>query len=139
MFVDDGADIENYIRDVTDGVGAHAAFDPVGGNFMERYANAMAKSGQIFLYGGLEGSYSEPPFLPMIQNSLWFHAYSVFNYVEDEDARKRGLAFVHEGLKSGSLVPNVNKVFPMEGFVDAWRYLKGARTSYGKVVVETGA
>lgn len=30
-------------------------------------------------------------------------------------------------------------VFLMEGYKDAWSYLKGARDSYGKVVVETGA
>lgn len=139
IFVDDGGDIEAYLRDVTDGVGVHASFDPVGGNFMERYANAMAKSGQLFLYGGLAGTYSNPPFLPMIQNSLWFHAYSLFNYVEDAEACQRGLAFVHEGLKTGALKPDIDKVFPMEGYIDAWQYLRGARSTYGKVVVETGA
>lgn len=139
VFVDDGGDIEAFINDVTNGTGVHASFDPVGGNFMERYANALAKGGQLFLYGGLAESYSHPPFLPMIQNSLWFHAYSLFNYVEDQEACARGLAFVYDALASGALQPNVDKVFPMTGYVDAWRYLKGNRSTYGKVVVETGA
>lgn len=139
VFVDDGGDIAAYLAQVTDGVGVHASFDPVGGNFMDRYATAMAKGGHLYLYGGLEGSYSNPPFLPMIQNSLWFHAYSLFNYVEDAAACERGKSFVYKALSNGSLKPNVDRVFPMEGYIDAWRYLRGSRTSYGKVVVETGA
>ncbi len=139
VFVDDGGDIEAFLRDVTEGVGVHASFDPVGGNFMERYANALAKNGHLYLYGGLEGTYSSPPFLAMIQNSLWFHAYSLFNYVEDPAACSRGKAFVYKALSEGTLRPNIDRIFPMEGYVDAWRYLKSSRTTYGKVVVETGA
>ena len=124
---------------MTDGVGVHAAFDPVGGDFMESYAPAMAKGGSMYLYGGLRGTYSHPPFLPMIQNSLWFHAYSLFNYVEDQEACARGKAFVYDALDSGELKTKIDKVFPMDGYIDAWRYLRGERTSYGKVLVETGA
>lgn len=138
VYVDDGGDIEGFIRDVTNGQGVHAAFDPVGGDFMDRYAPAMAKNGQLFLYGGLRGTYSHPPFIPMIQNSLWFHAYSVFNYVEDATARARGVEFVYAGLRSGALRPQIDRVFPMEGYQDAWRYLRGERQSHGKVVVACG-
>ncbi len=137
VFVDDGSDIEAYLRDVTDGIGVNASFDPVGGDFMERYANALAKGGHLYLYGGLAGSYSNPPFLAMIQNSLWFHAYSLFNYVEDSKAKTRGLGFVHSALANGQLKPNVDRVFPIEELVEAWRYMRGDRTSYGKVVIET--
>jgi len=138
VYVDNGGDIEGFLRDVTDGEGIHASFDPVGADFMERYANAMAKSGILFLYGGLSGSYSSPPFLPMIQNSLWYHTYSLFNYVEDHTACERGKNFVYDALASGKLKPKIDKVFPMDGYIDAWRYLRGERSSYGKVVVETG-
>lgn len=138
VFVDDDSDIEAYLRDVTGGAGVNASFDPIGGPFMERYANAMAKNGILMLYGGLSGSYSHPPFLPMIQNSLWFHAYSLFNYVEDAAACERGKAYVYDALGTGRITPKIDRVFPMEGYVDAWRYLKGPRETNGKVVVETG-
>lgn len=93
----------------------------------------------MFLYGGLTGTYAVPPFLPMIQNSLWLHTYSLFNYVEDHEACARGKAFVYDAISSGKLKPNIDRVFPMEGYKDAWSYLKGPRSSHGKVVVETGA
>ena len=136
VFIDDGSDIQAFLSDATDGVGVHCSFDPVGGDFMERYAAGMAKNGKLILYGALTGSYSHPPFLPMIQNSLWFHAYSLFNYVEDLDASKRGREFVYHALTEGALKPAVDRIFPMEGYVDAWRYLKGSRSTYGKVMVD---
>ena len=139
VFVDDGADIEAFLRDVTGNAGVHAAFDPVGGEFMDRYVGAMAKGGLLFLYGGLSGSFSTPPLTAMFQGNLWFHAYSLFNYVDDSESNERGKAFVYKALADGTLAPNVDRVFPMEGYVDAWRYMKSDRPRYGKVVIETGA
>ena len=123
---------------MTGGVGAHASFDSLGGDFIGRYAEAMTKGGLLLSYGALSGQRVAPPFLPMIQKSLWFHAYSVFNYVQDADAIKRGTAFVHEAIADGRLTPRIDRVLPMESYADAWRYLKSARATYGKVVVETG-
>ncbi len=140
VFVDDGSnDLAAWVREVTNGHGADAAFDPVGGDFMESYAPSMAKNGILFLYGGLRGSYSHPPFLPMIQRSLWFHAYSLFNYVEDAAACARGKDFVYDALSTGALRPSVDKVFPMTDLKEAWAYMRSDRSSFGKVVVATGA
>lgn len=139
VFVDQGQNLEAFLLDVTDGKGIDASFDPVGGGFMDRYANAMSKGGILMLYGGLSGTYDSPPFLPMIQNSLWFHTYSLFNYVEDAEACQRGTDFVHTAISEGRLQPKVDRVFPMEGFREAWNYMKSARENYGKVVIETGA
>lgn len=139
VFVDDGGDVADFITRVTNGGGANASFDPVGGGFMVRYAEAMAQDGMLMLYGGLSETYDNPPFLPMMQKSMWFHAYSLFNYVENAEACERGKAYVYDALSNGSLVPKVDKVFPMEGYQDAWAYLRGKRETYGKVVVETGA
>lgn len=139
VFVDDGTTpVADFLLHATGGRGVDAAFDPVGGDFMEAYAPAMAKSGILFLYGGLRGSYSHPPFLPMIQNSLWFHAYSLFNYVEDAEACTRGIAFVNQALATGALKAQIDRVFAMEEYKDAWTYVRGTRAAFGKVVVETG-
>jgi len=139
VFVDDGGDMERFLREATNGAGVHASFDPVGGTFTERYTGAMAKGGKMMLYGLLSGEFPQPPIVQMFQNDLWFNAYSVFNFVEDAAACARGKEFVYEGLKSGALKADVDRVFAMEEYIDAWRYLKGPRSQYGKVVVETGA
>ena len=53
---------------------------------------------------------------------------------------RRGIGVgIVKPLAAGTLKPKVDRVFPMEGYLDAWAYLRGARTRYGKVVVETGA
>ena len=66
------------------------------------------------------------------------HPYSLFNYVEDPEMCEKGKAFVYEALADGSIGPRVDRVYPMEGYRDAWDYLSKPRTSHGKVVVETG-
>jgi len=55
-----------------------------------------------------------------------------------DSGAERGKAFVYNALADGSLRPNIDRVFPMEGYVDAWQYVTGERESHGKVVVETG-
>lgn len=140
VLVDDGeSDVAEFIFDSTGGVGAHLAFDPIGGTFTSRYASAMAKGGTLALYGLLSGAFPEFPIVSMFQNDTWLKAYSLFNYVEDAEAKARGVDFVHSSLASGELKVTVDKVFPMEGYIDAWHYLRGGdRTTYGKVVIETG-
>ena len=139
VFVDDREkDLAKFITDATDGVGAHLAFDPVGGNYTGRYGPAMAKGGTIAIYGLLSGAFPEFPIVSMFQTDSWVKAYSLFNYVENPAALERGIEFVNNAIASGDLKPNVDKVFPMEGYIDAWHYLRdGNRESYGKVVIDT--
>ncbi len=140
VYVDNGGtDLAEFLRDVTDGVGVHLSFDPVGGDFPARYAPAMAKGGVFALYGLLSGAFPDFPIVPMFQSNGWLHTYSLFNYVQDAEACARGCAFVHESIANGDLKPTVDQVFPMEEYVEAWHYLRGERSTYGKVVVETGA
>ena len=139
VFVDDGSDIAAFLLEVTDGVGIHGSFDPVGGGFMARYASALVNGGKLMLYGALTGTYDPPPTLHMFQSDAWFNTYSLFNMVGNAERCAHGKAFVYDALQRGDLRPNVDRTFPMEGYQDAWRYLRGKRTSYGKVVIETGS
>ncbi len=59
--------------------------------------------------------------------------------MEDPEAQRRGTKFVYQALSDGKLAPNIDRVYPMEQYKEAWGYMKGPRSSYGKVVVETGA
>lgn len=138
VFVDDGANLEAFLIDATDGVGVHASFDPVGGKFMDRYGNAMARDGILFLYGLLTGEFGSPPLVSMFQKNLWFNAYSVFNFVQDPEACARGCNYIHDALAEKALQPRVDRVFSMEDYKEAWHYLTGKRAAYGKVVIETG-
>jgi NADPH2:quinone reductase len=137
VYVDDGSDLAAFILDATGRVGVHASFDPVGGDFMSRYSPALAKGAKLVLYGTLNEEMPKVPHVDMWQKNAWLHMYSLFNYVEDPDTQTRGTHFVYNALATGKLKPNVDRVFPMAGFIDAWRYLAGPRDHYGKVVIDT--
>lgn len=139
VFVDTGSDLAAFLRQVTDGAGIHATFDPVGGDFPMRYGPALAKRAKVMIYGTLTEVFPQVPFVDMWQANAWLHMYSLFNYVEDLEAQKRGTGYVYASLANRTLTPLIDKVYPMEGYIDAWRYLEQPRETHGKVVIETGA
>lgn len=139
VYVDDGSDLGAYLKEVTDNVGVHGVFDPIGADFPARYGPALAHNARLMLYGSLTEKLPEIPYVHMWQSNAWLHMYSLFNYVEDMAAQKRGTDYVYAGLTDGTLKPLIDKVYPMEQYIEAWQYLEKPRTQHGKVVIETGA
>lgn len=131
-------DVAAKVRDVSGGKGANLVFDPVGEGLIHQYSPALARDARIFFYGTLDTVWPQLPFLDMFQANATFQPYSVFNYVETPEALARGTAYVAEALASGALKSRVDRVFPMEGYIEAWDYLSQPRSSHGKVVIETG-
>ena len=132
---------DNFIeqlREATKGRGFDVMFDPVGGSVMKKYAQVMAKDSRIYCYGFLEGTFPELPFIEMLNSNGSFHPYSMFNYVENQDMCEKGKAFVYRHIASGELRPEIDKVFPMEAYIEAWDYMRTDRESHGKIVIETG-
>ncbi len=138
VFVDDGRDLAAFLKDITGDQGVHGVFDPVGGDFPKRYGPALAHNAKLILYGTLTEVLPDIPFVDMWQHNAWLHMYSLFNYVENPETRQRGLAYVYAGLSDGTLKPLIDRVYPMEDYVEAWRYLEQPRSKHGKVVIETG-
>ncbi len=132
----EGADLAEFIREATDGKGFDLAFDAIGAGYMNRYSSAMAQDSEIMFYGLLDGKWPEAPLFDMFQTNTVFRAYSLFNYVENPEMIEKGKTFVYEALKSGDLKPVIDKVYPMEGYKEAWEYLRAPRKTHGKVVVE---
>ncbi|MCR5856707.1 zinc-binding dehydrogenase [Mesorhizobium sp. J428] len=131
-------DLAARIRDITGGKGVNMAFDPVGGGLIAQYAPALAKNARIYFYGTLDTVWPPLPFVDMFQKNAVFHPYSLFNYVEDPLMCERGKAFVYEMLAAGRLKPSIDRVYPMEKYIEAFDYLSQPRTAHGKVVIETG-
>ena len=138
VYVDGDGDLAELLSEVTDGKGIDAAYDCVGAGLIGQYSPALARDATIYFYGFLDAQFPELPLVDMFQANATFHPYSLFNYVMDHEMNERGKAFVYEALASGGLRPRIDRVFPMEGYRDAWDYLKEPRKTHGKVVVETG-
>ena len=138
VIVSDNNELAATLRQMTDGHGIDAAFDPVGAGMIAQYSPALARNATIFFYGTLDGVFPQLPIVDMFQANATFHPYSLFNYVEDPRMQAKGTAFVYNALEDGKLAPNIDRVYPMEEYRDAWEYLSQPRTKHGKVVIETG-
>jgi len=138
VYVDNGSNLAQFIKEKTNDTGVHGVFDPIGADFPSRYGPALARDAKLMLYGSLTEKMPEIPYVAMWQSNAWLHMYSLFNYVEDAAAKKRGSDYVYAGLTNGTLKPLVDKVYPMEQYIEAWRYLEKPRTQHGKVVIDTG-
>lgn len=121
---------------ITGGKGIDAAFDSVGAGMIGQYASALGRNARIYFYGTLDAQFPELPIVEMFQTNTIFHPYSLFNYVEDDAMCEKGKVFVYEALASGGIAPRIDRVFPMEGYREAWDYLSGQRRTHGKVVIE---
>ena len=126
------------LRKITNGHGIDAAFDPVGEGMINKYSPALARDATIFFYGTLDGVFPQLPIVDMFQANATFHPYSLFNYVEDIDMKEKGIDFVYNTLIEGKLKPNIDKIYSMEEYIDAWEYVSKPRLKHGKVIIKTG-
>ena len=62
----------------------------------------------------------------------------MFNYVEDDEMCAKGIEWLNNALVAGDLSPNIDRIYPMEEYVEACQYMKEPRRAHGKVVIETG-
>ena len=138
VFVSGSGDLAAFLRDATAEHGVDAVFDAVGASLVGGYSKALAKDAQLHWYGFLDGEMAELPFIDLVVANAIVHPYSLFNYVEDPERLARGLAFVYEAIADGSIGPRIDRVYPMEGYRDACAYMRGPRSSHGKIVIETG-
>lgn len=131
-------DLAGKIAELTGGKGVDVVFDPVGAGLVAQYSPALARDARIYFYGTLDTVRPEIPFVDMFQKNAVFHPYSVFNYVDDPQMCAKGKAFIYRVLEEGRIRPRIDRVYPMEQYVEAFDYLSRPRERHGKVVVETG-
>jgi NADPH:quinone reductase-like Zn-dependent oxidoreductase len=131
-------DLAGQIREITGGKGVDMAFDPVGAGLIAEYSPALARNARIYFYGTLDTVWPALPFVDMFQKNAVFQPYSLFNYVEDAEMCAKGKAFVYDMLSEGRIRPQIDRVYPMEKYIEAFDYLSQPRKTHGKVVIETG-
>lgn len=138
VYIGEGEGLPEALKDFTDGTGVHAIFDSIGAGMIAQYSKALAKDAQLFTYGTLDEKLPELPMMDLYQANATFKPYSLFNYIEDAEWKQKGLSFVYEALASGEIQPNIDRVFKMEEFPEAWTYLRAPRKTHGKVMIEVG-
>jgi NADPH:quinone reductase len=88
------------------------------------------------VYGTLAGAVSPVLLPPAMLKGLSIRGYAMNEFVSDPRNRLRALEFVYYGLGIGKLKPVIDRVFPLENIVAAYRHLE-SNVQVGKIVVRT--
>lgn len=125
-------DLPARVREITGGKGARVVFDPVGGDYVNTLAQAVATEGTIYLYGMLSG---QPTSYPMAAfgKGIALIGYTLMQMKTPErlETMKR---YIVSRLEDGSFSPRIDRLFPFADIVDAYRYLE-SNVQVGKIVV----
>ena len=137
VIVTDEQDIVAEVSRITSGKGSTVVYDPVGGPTFAKLVTASAPGARIILYGALSPEPTPLSLLDLIFKRPIITGAVIMSTSGDPALLKKGIEFVTDGLKKGTLKPIIAKVFPFDQIVEAHRYLE-ANQQFGKVVVSVG-
>ena len=127
-------DLVAEVKRITDGKGAHVAFDPVGGPEVAKILDALGYLGVFFQYGALDTRPLVVPVMALLGKDLTVRGYQLFEITKDPARLARAKEFIVDGLVSGALKPIVARVFGLDEIAEAHRYME-SNEQIGKIVV----
>jgi NADPH:quinone reductase-like Zn-dependent oxidoreductase len=132
VIVTEEEDLAARVRSITGGKGARVVFDPVGGDYINTLAQATANGGTIFLYGTLSGEPTPFP-LPAFGRRIGMFGYT-FGELRGTPEWETMKKYIYDRLADGSFKPKIDRTFPFDQTVEAYRYLE-SNQQIGKVVI----
>ena len=130
----DNENLVDRVSEITKGTGAELIFDPIAGPILEQLAEAAARGGRIIEYGALDGRPATFPLFAALGKGLAIHGYLLSEVSLNPARLKKAKEFILEGLKSGSLVPVIDRVFTFDDIQKAHEYME-SNQQIGKIVV----
>lgn len=128
-------DIRERVKALTDGRGADAVYDPVGGSVFDATLRATAQGGRILLVGFASGTVPQiPANILLVKNITAIGYYWGAHRKLDPALVKDSFAELMSWYAEGKIKPHISHVFPLEDVQQALDTLAG-RKSTGKVVV----
>ncbi len=130
------------VKRITNNKGVNVIYDPIAGKNLEVFADIIASTGAIILYGVLDLSPITFPLFPLLIKGANVHPYKVFDFTGlpildlpiKSEAVERAKAFIVNKLKDGSLKPVIAKTFALDEVADAHRFME-SNEQVGKIVV----
>lgn len=138
VIVTDKENLVERVMAITSGNGARLIFDPVAGPYLEKLAEAAAPGGIIFEYGALSPEPTPFPLFPALGKGLSVRGYTLFEIVKDPEKLAHGKQYIYEGLKSGTLKPLIDQIFPLDAIIEAHRHME-SNQQIGKIVVRVSS
>jgi NADPH:quinone reductase-like Zn-dependent oxidoreductase len=127
-------DYESRIRKITNGKGVNVTFDPVGGPFLEKLADASAPGGIIIEYGRLSGQPAPFPLMPVVGKGLTIRGYTLGEVLGNPTTTAVSRKYILDRLADGRFVPKIARTFMLNQTVDAYRYLQ-TNEQIGRVII----
>jgi NADPH2:quinone reductase len=127
-------DLAGRVMEITGGRGAELIFDAVAGGGMEALAAAAAREATIFVYGVLSMKPTVFPLDMALKKGLSLRGFTLLEIVSVPERMERAKKYIFDGMKSGALWPVIDRIFPLDGIVEAHRYMESNQQN-GKIVV----
>lgn len=130
-------DFAESVKEATEGRGADVIIDLVGASYFKENLASAAARGRIALVGLTGGANAEFNLGIALTKRLTIRG-TVLRARTTEEKAAATKAFTDFALplfESGTIEPNIDKSFPAENVVEAYRYL-ASNASFGKVVLE---
>ncbi|MEG9476171.1 zinc-dependent alcohol dehydrogenase family protein [Mannheimia indoligenes] len=128
-------DVTARLLEITGGKGVNMVFDPVGGKEAATIINAMAQDGRYIIYGALSHDDIAVPVFPILGKHLTVRGYELFEITTVPEKLEIAKKFVFDGLASGQLRPEIDKIFAFDEMVKAHEYM-ASNQQIGKIVVK---
>lgn len=126
-------DLPAKVAEITGGKGCRVIFDPVGGDYVNTLAQAVAVEGRIYLYGSLSG---QPTPYPM---AAWPKGASLTGYsllqMNTPERLEKMKKYIYDGIESGALKPKIDRTFKLDQAREAYEYM-ASNAQVGKIVIE---
>lgn len=127
-------DMVARVNEITGGLGARVAFDPVGGPALVPLAESVAVGGIVIEYGALSPELTPLPLFTLLGRILTIKGYLFGEIANDPATLERAKSFVNEGLASGKLKPLIARTFTLDQIQEATRFLE-SNAQIGKIIV----
>ena len=133
VIVTEEEDLVAKVKEITNDKGARIIFDPVGGPFIEKLAQAAQPRGILLEYGALA---MQPTPFPRIAigKSLTVRGYTLMELHQDPPILDAAKKYIFDRLQDRTFVPKIAKTFPLTEIREAFEYLE-SNAQIGKVVV----
>jgi len=131
--------VREKIKALTDGLGAHVTYDPVGGDLFSESLRSTRQDGRILVVGFASGDIPQiPANIMMVKNisCIGYH-WGAYRKIDPQSLRA-SFAELMAWIGEGSLKPHVSMTFGLDQVGDAYQALL-ARKSTGKVVITVSA
>ena len=133
----DPPDFKDEILKLTDGQGANVILDLVGAAYFEQNLVSLALKGRLVLVGLTSGAKAEFNLAMALHKraSIIGTVLRARSTAEKAEATASFVRDVVPHLHSGTVTPNVDRVFPVSNVMPAYEYLR-SNSSFGKVVLK---